>query len=53
MPMAHILERDFFYREVSGLKPGGDAYVDGWVGRENDGLSRGGCNQVQADKEVL
>lgn len=31
--------KGFFYREVSGLKPGGDAYVDGWVGRENDGLS--------------
>ena len=31
--------KGFFYREVSGLQPGGDAYVDGWVGRENDGLS--------------
>lgn len=31
--------KGFFKRDVSGSKPGGEAYVETWVGRENSGLS--------------
>lgn len=33
--------KGFFSRITSGGLPGGDAYVDGWIGRQNDGFDTG------------